>query len=331
MINLGICGCGVFVERGVLPLVKDVENVRLIGVFDTSAQQCQRISEQFGIPQIFGSFEKLINCSEIDTVYIASPNCFHKDYTIAAASAGKHVLCEKPMALDADQCGEVIEACRKNDVKLSVGFCYPFGGAQKKAKQLVDEGQIGEVSYMHISLNLADYRPDTVGWRCDPKISGGGPLMDVAPHLVHMGCFFFDDKVESVMAYVRPEKTDSQVEMDVNAIMEFSRGGRVAMDTSFVRGNIDNYTIVGTRGQIHAIGTMGWRAGGTLTLRTHEKCEDIPFGPEEPLAEEFRLFSEAIDRDEDPPVTGEMGMHVQAVIDAIYASARTGNRCRSKQ
>ncbi len=330
MINLGICGCGSFVERGVLPLIKDVKNVRIFGVFDTRAEQSQRISKQFGIPQVFDSFEKLIECNQIDTVYITSPNCFHKDHTIAAANAGKHVLCEKPMALNADQCREMVEACRKNGVKLSVGFCYPFGGAQQKAKQIIDEGRVGEVSYIHISFNLGGYNPETVGWRCDPKISGGGPLMDIGPHLVHLGCFFLDDRVESVMAYVRPQKTDSQVEMDVNVIMEFSRGGRVAVDTSFVRGNMQNYTIVGTKGELQAINTMAWCAGGTLTCRVKGKSEDVPFGPEEAIAEEFRLFSEAVEGDADPPVTGEMGMHVQAVIDAIYESARTAARCKVK-
>ena len=327
MISLGICGCGRFVEQGVLPLVKDVGNVKLAAVFDTRGQRAQQIADEFAIPKVFDNYDELLGCAEIDAVYIATPNSYHKDHTIAAAKAGKHVLCEKPMGRDAAECREMIEACRENRTRLAVGFCYPLGGAQQKAKQLITEGCIGEVSYIHISYNLASYTPENVGWRCDSKISGGGPLMDLAPHLVHLGCFFLDDKAESVMAYVRPEKTESQVETDVNAIIEYSRGSRVVIDASFVRGNPHNYGVVGSEGEIHVLGTMAWRAGGTVTLREEAGEQTVPFGPEEPIAEEFRLFSAAIEGDEELPAPGEIGLHVQAVIDAIYESGRTGKRC----
>ena len=151
--------------------------------------------------------------------------------------------------------------------------------------------------------------------------------MDLAPHLIHLGCFFLEDKAESVMAYVRPEKTETQVETDVNAIIEFSRGHRVVIDTSFVRGNMHNYTVVGTTGEIHAHGTMSWRTGGTLTLRDYTSEQTVAFSPEEAIAEEFRRFTAALDGDEDLPSSGEAGLHVQAVVDAIYESARTGKRC----
>ena len=327
MIRLGICGCGGFVEKGILPLVKDVDNVELVGLFDSQAQRTRQVAQEFAIPMVFADYKEFVGCDEIDAVYIATPNCYHKDQTIAAANAGKHVLCEKPMGLDAAQCREMLEACRQNQTRLAVGFCYPLGGAQQKVKQLIDEERIGTISYIHMSFNLASYTPENVGWRCDPKISGGGPLMDLAPHLVHLGCFFLDDTAESVMAYVRPQKTESQVETDVDAIIEFSRSNRVAIDTSFVRGNSHNYTVVGAKGEIHAVGTMGWRAGGTLTLREEAGEQAVSFGSAEPIAEEFRLFSAAVEGDERLPAPGEIGLHVQTVIDAIYESARTGKRC----
>ena len=327
MIRLGICGCGKFVEQGILPLIKDLDNIKLVALFDTRVQAARRVAQEFAIPRSFDDFDELIGSDEIDAVYIASPNCCHKGQTIAAANAGKHVLCEKPMGLNAAQCREMLDACRQNQTKLGIGFCYPFGGAQQKVKQLIKENRLGDVSYIHISYNLASYTPENVGWRCDSKISGGGPLMDLAPHLIHLGCFFLDDKAESVMAYVRPEMTESQVETNVNAIIEFSRGRRLAIDTSFVRGNPHNYTVVGTKGEIHALGTMSWRTGGTLVLRDETGDKAVSFDAVEAIAEEFRLFSAAIEHDEDVPAPGEIGLHVQAVIDAIYESGRTGKRC----
>ena len=326
MIRLGICGCGNFVEQGVLPLLAEVENVKVTAVHSSREQRAQHIAQKFAIPHVFDDYDALVGSQEIDAVYICSPNNCHRVQTIKAANAGKHVLCEKPMGLDVAECQEMVDACSANQVKLAIGFCYPWGGAQQKVRELINEGRVGPVSYIHMSFNLASYTAENVGWRCDPKFSGGGPLMDLAPHLVHLGCFFLDDRVESAMAYVRPEMTESQVETDVNALIEFSHGCRLAIDTSFVRSNAHNYTVVGSKGEIHAVDTMSWRAGGTVTARDQAGENTVPFNSTEAIAEEFRLFAAAIDGNAALPASGEIGLHVQAVIDALYESGRTGRR-----
>ncbi len=327
MIGFGICGCGSFIENAVLPMMQDVENAKAIAAFDVNKDVLGKICKKFDIAQACNTFEELLNAQGVDVIYIASPNVFHKEHTILAAQAGKHVFCQKPMGMDAPQCREMIEACRSKGVKLGIGFCYPFAGAQQRVKELIEEDAIGQVSYLHISFNLGDYDPETVGWRCDPKLSGGGPLMDLAPHLINLACFFLNDKVESVMAYVRPEKTETQIETDVTALLEFSGGARVCIDTSFVRSNGHNYTVLGSQGHIHASETMAWRAGGKLTLQADFQQQDVPFSDIECIEQEIRLYCRAIEKNEEPPVPGEVGLHAQAVIDAIYESGSTGKRC----
>ena len=324
MIHFGLSGCGGFAERAVLPLLQRVDNAKAVAAYDE--RNIDDVCKKFGLTA-FDSLEEMLNSADIQAVYVCSPNVFHKDHIIAAAMAGKHVLCEKPMGLNAQECREAVEVCRSCNVKLGVDFCYPFAGGQQKAKQLIQEGAIEEVSYLHLSFNLGGYNKETAGWRCDPKMSGGGPLMDIAPHLIHLACFFLEDTAESVMAYVRPDLTATDIELDVAAIIEFSRGTRVSIDTSFVRGNTHNYSIVGTGGEIHAFNTICWNAGGDLTLLHGPKKQSIPFEPVEGIEEHFRLFSQAIERDQPLPVPGEAGLHVQAVIDAIYESARTAKRC----
>ncbi len=327
MIHFGICGCGSFIENAVLPLMQDVENAKAVAAFDVDKERLGKVCKKFDIAQACNTFDDLLNAEGVDVIYIASPNVFHKEHTTLAAQAGKHVFCQKPMGMNAPQCRDMIEVCRTNDVKLGIGFCYPFGGAQQRVKELIEEGAIGPISYLHISFNLGDYNPDTVGWRCDPKLSGGGPLMDLAPHLVNLACFFLNDKVESVMAYIRPEKTQTQIETDVTALLEFSGGARVCIDTSFVRGNEHNYTVVGNKGQIHASGTMAWRAGGKLTLQVENQEQDVPFSDLECIEQEIRLYCQAVEKNQPPPVPGEAGLHTQAVIDTLYESGRAGKRC----
>lgn len=326
MMRFGISGCGSFIERAVLPLMKNVADARAVAAFDANGERLRQVCRSFDIPQPCATFDELLR-ADIDAVYVASPNVFHHDQVIAAAGSGRHVLCQKPMGMNAAECREMLDACARRGVKLAIGFCYPLGGAQQRAKELVREGAIGDVSSIHISFNLGDYSPETVGWRCDPKMSGGGPLMDLAPHLINLACFFLEDRVESVMACVRPQKTDRQVEMDVAAILEFQRGARVTLDTSFVRGNTHNYTLVGAAGEIHAEGTMAWHPGGVLTLSREGNRREVPFSNVEHIEEEIRRFCAAIDKDEAPPFSGQDGLHVQAVLDAVYESGRTGRRC----
>ena len=331
MVKFGMCGCGGFIERAVLPMMRNVKNAQAVAAFDTNRERLEKICGEFKIKHACATFEELLEVDEADVIYVASPNVLHKEQTIRAAQAGKHVFCQKPMGINAVECREMIKVCRQNKVKLGVGFCYRFGGAQQKAKELVKKGAIGDVSLINISFNLGGYNPKTAGWRCDPKLSGGGPLMDVAPHLIDLASFLLDDRVESVMAYVRPEMTETEIEIDTLSLLEFSGGIRVSMDTSFLRGNTHNYTIIGTGGQIHAVQTMPWKeVAGRLTLQANRQEKEVSFSKAEHIEQEIRLYCRAIEKNEEPPVPGEAGLHVQAVIDAIYQSGRTGKRCKVK-
>ena len=331
MINFGMSGCGGFIENAVLPMMQKVGNARPVAAFDVNRPLLEKVCRKFEIRQACSTFEELLEAKGVDAIYIASPNFLHKEQTIKAARAGKHVFCQKPMGLNSSECREMIKVCRQNQVKLGVGFCYRFGGAQEKTKELIRKGVIGDVSLINVSfsffINLAGYNPKTVNWRCDPKLSGGGPLMDVAPHLIDLASFFLEDRAASVMAYVRPQKTKTEIEVDTLSLLEFSGGTRASIDTSFVRGNTHNYTVIGTKGQIHASGTMCWLAGGgRLMLQAGQKEKAVPFSKTEHIEKEIRLYCRAIEKDEEPPVSGETGLCVQAVIDAIYQSGQTGRR-----
>jgi len=336
MVRFGICGCGGFVEKAVLPAMANVNNAEVLAVFDSNKETLERVCGKFGIHNKCYSFEEMLEIKDIDVIYIASPNVFHKEQAIAAAKARKHVFCQKPMAMNAAECIEMIKACRENNVKMGIGFCYRFQGAQELAREFVQNRVIGDVTYIYMSFNLAGYNPKTVGWRCNPHMSGGGPLMDIAPHLIDLAVYLLDDRVESVMAIVRPEKTEDEIELDAQVLLQFSNGAVVSIDVSFVRGNIHNYTIVGDRGEIHAWGTMCWNnknpdiGKGRMIVKKGFESKDIKFETEEHIEKEIRLYCNAIENYETTPVSGEAGLHVQKVIDAIYESGRAGKKIEVK-
>lgn len=334
MIRFGFCGVGGFVEKAVLPMMSRVREASLHAVFSPDEAKRERLAHTFGFSKTYATYDEMLDDPDIDAVYIASPNVFHKEQTIAAAKKGKHVFCEKPMALHAADCDEMARVCRDNGVQLGIGFCYRFQGAQEKVKNLIAEKAIGEVSFLHFSFNLGGYNPETAGWRCDPKLSGGGPLMDLAPHLIDLARYFTGDEVDAVMAFVRPDRDDRHIELDAHALLEMRGGTRVLLDTSFVRNNLHQYTVVGTDGQLRAEGTMCWNneipeiGKGKLYVEKFTDRSEIAFETEEHIEKQFRLYCQALNRDEPVPVSGKDGRIAQRVIDAIYASGRTGARVK---
>jgi predicted dehydrogenase len=170
-----------------------------------------------------------------------------------------------------------------------------------------------------------------VGWRCDPKKSGGGPLMDIAPHLFDLAGFFLDDRAVSVAAYTTPVKNDKEIEMDAHVLLEFSKGAHACIDTSFLRGNMHNYTVIGEKGQLRASGTMCWNnktdgiGKGRLILEKGNKESIVDFDAHEHIAKETAMFCDAVENGWEVPVPGEAGLHVQEMIDASYRSGSTGS------
>ena len=328
MIRLGISSAGAFVERGVLPRLQAVESIRVTAISDKlEPNRAQALARTFDIDQALNDFEEIINSDLVDAVYVCAPNCFHREMTIAAAEAGKHVICEKPLGLNAAECRAMVEACHACGVTLAVGFCYPHAGPQRKVKQLIDEDVIGPVSNIHLSFSLVNFTKAVGGWRCDPKVSGGGPLMDLAPHLIHLACFFAQSHAESVMAYVHPDQTESEIETDAVAAMRFANGVTATMETSFARSRTHSYRITGSKGYLDAEGTMGWQVGGKIVLEQDFESTTVQFEQLEGIEQEFREFASAIEHGTPLLCDGRAGLHVQAVIDAVYESGRTGRRC----
>ena len=334
MLRFGFCGVGGFVEKGVLPAISGSGQARAVALFDLSGQRRQQVGDAFHIERRFSTYEDLLACDEVDVVYVASPNRFHRGQAIAAAQAGKHVFCQKPMGLNARECSDMLDAVAAANVRLGVGFCFRYAGAQQKVRELLDAGDVGTPCALHMSFNFHGYTPETVGWRCDARLAGGGPMMDLAPHMVDLACWFLKAQVESVMAYVSPEKTDERIEEDALAILQMTNGTSALLDTSFNRrGDGAFYRVVGTQGAIRRDGIDAWHIGGRegaplFLEKAGEAPQRIAYPVYEYLQNELDAFCLAVERDAEPPVSGCYGMEIQRVIDALYESGRTGRRCR---
>ncbi|MGC8972146.1 MAG: Gfo/Idh/MocA family protein, partial [bacterium] len=176
MINWGVIGCGGIAYRRTIPEgIKKAKNARLVAVMDVDKDKAREAGEKFGV-EYYTNIEDILSDARIQAVYIATPVYLHKDQVVKSALAGKHILCEKPLALNSKEAESAIEICKKNNVKLGVGYMMRFHSLHNKAKEMIKNGELGEIVFARAQLSCW-YPPISGAWRQDPTLGGGGSLI----------------------------------------------------------------------------------------------------------------------------------------------------------
>jgi len=186
-IRWGIIGCGDVTEVKSGPAFQKAENSELVAVMRRSADKAEDYAKRHGVKKWYSNADDLINDHEVDAVYVATPPSSHVEYTIKALKAGKPVYVEKPMALDYDECQQMIAASKQSGQKLFVAYYRRYLPSFLKVKELVENGAIGKLKMLDLKLYLkakdAELDTDKInGWRVDPSVSGGGHFHDLASH-----------------------------------------------------------------------------------------------------------------------------------------------------
>ena len=196
-IRWGIIGAGDVCEVKSGPALQIVENSELVAVMRRNAGKAKDFARRHGVPKWYDNATDLINDPDINAIYIATPPGSHMGYTESAAAAGKAVYVEKPMARNYGECLRMIEACEKHKVPLFVAYYRRALPNFLKVKELVENGAIGDIRYVHVKINKT-LEPDIVGaaaqeenWRTNPKIAGGGYFFDLACHQLDYLDFLF--------------------------------------------------------------------------------------------------------------------------------------------
>jgi len=176
-VRFGVIGAGGIARRKTIPGMVEADNCSLVAVMDPVG--VEEVAAEFNVGKAYTTEQDLLADGDVEAVYIASPVGCHADQIRAAAAAGKHILCEKPLTLNLQQAEEAVAACRRAGVFLQEGYMMKFHGAHRKIKELIDGGRLGKVVYMRAQLSC--WYPKIEGaWRQDPATGGGGALMDMA-------------------------------------------------------------------------------------------------------------------------------------------------------
>lgn len=318
-VRWGLIGCGDISRKRVAPALRDANFSQLVAVTRARADLAEAFAREFGAQQAYADWHELLRDTGIDAVYLATPVNLHAEQTIAAAEAGKHVLCEKPMALAPEDCDRMIAACSSNGVKLGIAYYRRFYPAIRRMKEILASGEVGRP--VLIEANAFERFNPAPGadraWLVDPLQSGGGPMMDFGCHRIEIMLDLLGPvaATRSVTAKVLFERA---VEDTAIAVFSFASGAQgVLKVTHAARDSQDSLDLFGSEGSIRVPvlneGTLRIRTAGGERIEQHPPHANL----HQPLVEDF--ISAVLDGRE-PEVDGAAGRAVQRVLADIYAS-----------
>jgi predicted dehydrogenase len=313
----GLIGAGDIVRKRVAGALREAPASELVAVSRARADLVESFARDVGARRSYADWRALVADSALNAVYVATPVHVHAEQTIAAAEAGKHVLCEKPMAMTVAECDRMIAACRTSGVALGIAYYRRFYPAVLRVKTLLDAGALGEPLFAQMTASEPfDPRPGAPRyWLVQQALAGGGPMADFGCHRVEVLLHLLGpiERVSSVVANVA---LDREVEDTAVALLHFARGTTaVVAVTNAAADREDTLDIFGTRGSIRAASLNS----GTITVREdgEERIESHPPGANvhSPLVEDFL---DAIRTARAPAVDGHVGRAVAVIQDAVY-------------
>jgi predicted dehydrogenase len=315
----GLIGCGDIAAKRVAPALNDLDSCRLIAVSRARYDLAEVFAREFGAQRWYRDWRELLEDKEIDAVYIATPPHLHAEQTIAAAAAGKHVICEKPMALDTQQCRRMIAACRSGGVRLSVAYYRHFYPVVDRIIEILASGEIGKPVFAEARAfeNLRPGPDDPRSWMVRKREGGGGPLMDFGCHRIEVLLNILGP-VSKVRGSNGCLVTDWDVEDTSISLFEFQSETRGLLAVSrAIEEPGDGLDIFGSAGSVH----VPVLNGGTVTVYSAagERREEHP-----PHTNLHLPYIDAVTRafleNREPPVPGETGLEVAQIIEEIYDS-----------
>ncbi len=331
-LGVALVGLGSYSTGQLAPALKLTQHCRLAGVVTGSREKGRRWAQEFGFPEssIYGydTMSRLADNKDIDIVYVVTPNSLHAEHTIAAAWAGKHVICEKPMANSVADCDAMLRACRVAGVKLAIGYRLHFEPQHREMMRLAQDPQFGPFVRMQGGLAFPINRRV---WRVEKAMAGGGPLMDIGIYCLQAACMAADAKGDAhatfapvaVTAREHPKKRPEfflDVEETIEWTMEFANGAKAQLITSY-NGGADQFRAESAQGNWIEF-QPGFGYGGFKVATNKGPLGITP--PQSQQALQLDGLAECF-RDGKPiPVPGEMGRRDMVIIEAIYRSAARG-------
>jgi predicted dehydrogenase len=327
IVRYAVVGQGYIAQAAVLPAFSHARsNSRLVALVSGDRAKRKVLGRKYDVATYsYEEYEACLASGDVDAVYIALPNDQHCEYTLRAARAGVHVLCEKPLAIDAQECHAMIAACRRHKVKLMTAYRLHFERGTLSALRSVGAGVIGEPR-LFVSSFTMEVKPPNIRLKA---AKGGGTLYDIGVYCINAARHLFrEEPVEAFAMTVAGSKAQSSVEESASCILRFP-GDRLAMFClSFGADKTSEYRVIGTKGSLRVDPGYALADGLEHHVSRGEKKRTVTYGRRDQFAPELLYFSSCILNDLDPEPSGEEGLADIRVIRALYRSAEAGRPVR---
>lgn len=347
-VSVGMIGCGGIAMGKHLPSLAKVEEAEVRAFFDVSKERAEEARSKYGTPdaKIYSNVHELLNDPAIEVVHICTPNDTHAELSIAAMEAGKHVLCEKPMAKTAADARKMLEVSERTGRKLSIAYQNRFRADSRWLKEASLKGELGEI-YVAKAHAVRRRAVPTWGVFLDVEKQGGGPLIDIGTHALDLALWLMDNYEPRNVLGTTYRKLAEQgspanlwgnwdpakftVEDSAFAMITMKNGATVWLESSWALNTLDvdeaKVTLHGTKAGADMKG--GLRINGEE--HGHLYTKEVLLGnqwdekaPNDYAEREARAWIDAVLNDREPVVTAKQALVVQQILEAIYESARKG-------
>jgi len=285
-IKWGVLGFARISRTNVIPAIKRTENSEFYALASRDPAKLKECKSQFNCSKLYDSYQKLLDDPEIRAVYIPLPNSMHKEWAIKAMNKGKHVLCEKPLALTEAEAKEMLEAAAKNRVLLMEAFMYRYTDRTKKVQEILASGEIGRIKYINSTYRFFLNRPNTI--KVQPEL-GGGSLYDVGCYPIDFVGMVTDSLPESYSAEYTIEKG---VDVIFSAALHYSDGVVATINSGFNAYREMHSEVIGTKGRLEAPDTFLGEAG-TINVITDAGIRQVPVAESDRYSLEVSDFADA--------------------------------------
>jgi len=329
MVKLGFIGCGGIANHHASTIIANVKGIKVAAGADIMPDMLKAFKKQHGVKALYADYRQMLKEADIDAVCVATPTGLHCEHVVAAARAGKHVFCEKPIAMKLRDADKMIEACAKAGVKLMIGQVRRYDTDWSVFKKLVQSGAIGRpVLWRQTTAGAGPGR-----WFMDAKM-GGGPFMDGAVHNWDFGNNIFGKAKEALGSIMRMRKTTA---LDTGAvIVRYKSGDEMMLSWSWgmVAGcsSPGTHDVLGPKGIIKFPDTFpktefpkgfDHEKFGAYLVDTGKKKRLVKFRKKNMFAEEWKDFRDAINKNRKPKVTGQIGKEGLKVALAVLKTGKT--------
>jgi 1,5-anhydro-D-fructose reductase (1,5-anhydro-D-mannitol-forming) len=321
-----ILGTGRFAGSRAAPALAKAQECRAAAVISRDRARAEEFAAEHGLPAAYETLEEALSDAEIEAVWVATPHALHRDHVLACARAGRHILCEKPLATSVADAQTMVTACEQAGVRLGTGFHLRHHPFHIEARRLVLDGSLGQVLTAEAEWSPTP-RPESSSahWRWDPEASGGGIFTGTGVHAVDLLRFVLGDEIESVAAISDRVPASGEVDRSVTCLLRF-RGGcqAVVRCARGIRSPANELLLQGRDASVRVRHSLEEQTRGTIEAEgAATRVSGLPAGTDM-YALQLDAFALAVREKRDPDASGVDGLRTTEVTLAVYEAAASG-------